>query len=465
MHRFALPFRPRHTGPLAAVLLVALIVLVASAGALAADDDDPIAEHRAPFPERQEDLAVLLERANAHLAAGRAADARADYLVAVRNLTPARRGETLRAIARTFYLDNASGAALRTLAHALVLDAGDDDARALLRTLAAQREQTAVADAWLADADTAPRPALLARAAAFSSGDAPALQTAHADVWPVLRGVVLLVPDARPVAAAVVPDAHRVGAYRARFAARHPESQRDAYLRRHGADPSAPDLPADAMTYDLAEESFELFVPDTYRPEKPAGLLVWISPTARGDVWQPEVRAALAARNVIWVGANHGGNPRALWDRVGLALDALHNVPQHYAIDDARVYVGGYSGGGRTASRVALLWGELVDGGLFWFGCDHFRKLNVPERRGIVWPARLPTPTRPQQNRLMRTGRYAYVTGERDFNRAETKAAYDDMRVLGFAGARYLEIPDADHYVGLPADWFGRALDVLSGAD
>ena len=53
------------------------------------------------------------------------------------------------------------------------------------------------------------------------------------------------------------------------------------------------------------------------------------------------------------------------------------------------------------------------------------------------------------------------MTGERDFNRSETRAVHAAWRGERIRGAEYFEIPLADHYHGLDAQWLARALDHL----
>jgi dienelactone hydrolase len=161
---------------------------------------------------------------------------------------------------------------------------------------------------------------------------------------------------------------------------------------------------------------------------------------------------------VIWVGANGAGNPRAKWDRIGLALDAVHNVSRLYNIDPERIVIAGYSGGGRTASAAVMLFPEVFRGVICWFGVDYFRPVPVSYKPGHSWPAAFPEPAKKDRRVLEQEVRFALVTGERDFNRAETSAVSSEMAKDGFTGVTYLEIPGADHYHGLDPEWFGRAL-------
>ena len=90
---------------------------------------------------------------------------------------------------------------------------------------------------------------------------------------------------------------------------------------------------------DLANESFQVYVPDKYSSAEPYGLLVWISPMAQGGIPQKSWLDVLDAKKLIYVGANNSGNDRLLADRIRLAIEAVCNMKQKYAIDDDRIYV------------------------------------------------------------------------------------------------------------------------------
>ena len=255
---------------------------------------------------------------------------------------------------------------------------------------------------------------------------------------------------------------HRTGRFRAVLAERSPESDLSVLAGRFTL--SASQIEAadpERGRYDLGGESFEVYVSDRYRPAEPTALLVWVSPTPRGGVWSAEVKQVLAERGVIWVGANRSGNERSKWVRMGLALDAAHNLTRLYNVDPERVYVGGYSGGGRTASALALLFPERFRGGLCVMGVDYYRRVPMPDRPGAYWPPVFPAPPREALRRVRDLGRYVLVTGEKDFNRAQTRAYFAGFQMDGFAGVTYLEIPGATHFEGFDGEWFARALDAL----
>jgi tetratricopeptide (TPR) repeat protein len=379
-----------------------------------------------------------LERGNSLLAQGRTAEARQEYEKALGALPVEERPQVLQGVARTWFLEGDREAAVTSLEQALRIAPRDAELRQLYGALLAQLGRGEETESRLADLEAAGPPA------EPSAADEPAAA-------PELPGPLL------------EPQADRPGRYRTRFAVRAPSSSRQIYLQRYGlsadqvlaVDPGAMESP------DPAGESFEVVVPDGYRRGTPYGLLVWISPTSFGGFHKPEIGEVLAAHRVLWVGADRAGNPRWSWDRVALALDAAANMEQLYDVDPARVWVAGYSGGGRIASTMTLLFPEIFSGGAFFFGCDWYERLAVPDKPGSLWPEKFPVPA--ELDRVQRESRLVFVTGDRDFNRAQTKATWKRARSEGFAHLSYFEIPGGDHYTGVTAEWLDRVLAALSG--
>ena len=65
---------------------------------------------------------------------------------------------------------------------------------------------------------------------------------------------------------------------------------------------------------------------------------------------------------LIFIGAHKSGNPRSVFDRMRLAIDANYNARQIANIDPARVYVSGLSGGARVAMGLALGSPQIIAG-------------------------------------------------------------------------------------------------------
>ena len=60
--------------------------------------------------------------------------------------------------------------------------------------------------------------------------------------------------------------------------------------------------------------TWEIFVPETYDPSRPAGVLTYVSPIRTGLIpenWKP----VLAERNLIWISGNKAGNNSGIPNR------------------------------------------------------------------------------------------------------------------------------------------------------
>jgi len=273
---------------------------------------------------------------------------------------------------------------------------------------------------------------------------------------------------AQPVATApnvVDAEAGKLGAYTTVFDEHHPLADVGVFVERFGrsteyierSDPAA-------GRYSLADETFEIFVPGSYDDSGDWGLFVWVSPTPSGRVPTPGAEAALEDNKLIWVGADGSGNSRLTWNRIGLALDAAHNALRYYRIDPRRVYVGGYSGGGRIATALMLFYPEVFRGGLFVYGVDFYRRVSVPNQPGSDWRPWFPVPAEAQLERLRQSARLVLLTGERDFNRLQTQVLAERYRDEGFAQVTYIEIPGAGHYDWPPRKWLAQGLAALEPA-
>jgi tetratricopeptide (TPR) repeat protein len=401
------------------------------------DEVSPAFSEGSPFT-----IVEWLEKGDSLLAQGRYAEARVEYEKAVAALAPGQRPYVLQAMAHAQFLEGDPGAALRTLRDALRYGPEDRDLRALLLEVAKRIGKEDEANRFLSrlDAGGEPPPAEPATAAAGESANAPTARS--------------LLP-AEP---------HRSGRYRTTFEGRGPLSGLETFVKRYGATrreiESNDATPREIV---LAEESFEVYVPDGYGPATPHGLLVWISPGSFGGSERPDVQAVFDELRVIFVGANDSGNQRPRWHRFALALEAAFHMQRLYNIDPRRVYVAGYSGGGRVASSLTMLYPEMFQGVAAFFGCNFYRNIPVPERPGAHWPAAFRKPRRDSLKQIKRERRFVLLTGERDFNRQQSRATYEAMLEEGFQHATYLEIPGADHYLGIDPTYLAKSLLILDG--
>lgn len=411
----------------------------------------PLKEVSPSFAETPASIKGWLEKGNSFLEQGYPNFARVEYEKALSVVPPPAQPEILRAVARTHVEEKNYERALKVLKRALVYGPDDAASREFFLLLMDALKRKDEADEWLQRLDDQGAEAMKAE---MKLPDPPARSTG---------GIPLRLNDG---IVADAPQANRRGSYRVAFSERHPLGDLSVIESRYGYDHEGVlETDPDAGTYKLSEESFQVYAPEVDGAKgaaaQPMGLLVWISPTPRGQPRQPEHLDILAKHGIIWVGANDAGNPRPGWDRIGLALDAVHNMKKLYDIDEERVYVAGYSGGGRIASGMSIHFPEVFHGAFFMHGCDYYRHIEAPDKPGMFWPATFQPPSKEIFKLVKQRNRYVFLTGEMDFNRLQTKTFERLYREDGFKHTTYFEMPGQHHYSGVSAEWFDKILTYL----
>jgi len=212
--------------------------------------------------------------------------------------------------------------------------------------------------------------------------------------------------------------------------------------------------------YDIQRERFALIVPETGHPVTNWGLFVWISPGDPPKV-RPDWEPVLARQKLLFVAAWNSGNEREVFARVRLAVDASFNMRQHFRIDPKRIYIAGFSGGGRVASMVALSYADIFTGAIPICGVNFYADLADADGTRF---GRTFAPPEALIAMARKNSRIALITGERDINRTNTKAAYEDgYKKDGFAHLLYLEVPGMAH-VPPSGNWLEKALEFLPNA-
>ena len=188
-------------------------------------------------------------------------------------------------------------------------------------------------------------------------------------------------------------------------------------------------LAAESLTDTFRENkefTWYVYVPESYDPEKPAGLLVYISPIPQGYM-PKEWKSVVDQQNLIVISAHNSGNHTRTKRRMLLAIVAPYVVFENYAIDTDRVYLSGFSGGGKVASVTAVNFPTLFDGAIFICGAEAWS--NVDEEKLA----------RANENR------FVFVTGTRDFNRLQTKKMQRKFFDAGMTNSMLLNVPNMGH--------------------
>lgn len=180
--------------------------------------------------------------------------------------------------------------------------------------------------------------------------------------------------------------------------------------------------------------TWRMFVPESYDPSRPAGLMVYISPTPSGGIssaWRPVIEEA----NVIWIGANSAGNRRPTIQRILLAALAPHIASEKHEIDPDRIYLSGFSGGGKAAGIASVHLADTFKGAIFICGAELWEDVQ------------------PEHFAAAAANRYVFLTGSRDFNRTLTKTVYREFKRGGVANSSLMvirgmahDLPDAERF-------------------
>ncbi len=213
--------------------------------------------------------------------------------------------------------------------------------------------------------------------------------------------------------------------------------------------------------YNIKEESFKVYVPDSYNPQNPYGLLVNISPGKTADIPLEGFKSLIEKMKFVVAGADKSGNQEEVFlRRIPLALDAAYNMRTLYNIDSNRIYVFGVSGGGRVSSMTAFHHPDVWAGGLFIIGANYWSSMSKPSNPVTAGPPRLKKPFPNILNWAANHGRYVLLTGDYDANREEMYTYYRRSYSKILKNVIYLQVPNMGHEAP-DISWFERALKFL----
>jgi predicted esterase len=167
------------------------------------------------------------------------------------------------------------------------------------------------------------------------------------------------------------------------------------------ANQSLPQAPDDWLKgYDSTAQRYELYVPASVDPRKPAPLVLFIS-AGGGAAGLADWRPLCDRAGIIFASPHGAGNNTTGPLRTRIILDVLDDVRRRFAVDADRTYLGGFSGGARVACTIAFALPEYFGGVVPVCGAESLRDESWLRRRVV--------------DRLS----VALVTGENDFNRGE----------------------------------------------
>src|ERR1051325_1296924 len=192
-----------------------------------------------------------------------------------------------------------------------------------------------------------------------------------------------------------------------------------------GFGPAAAKLPAG---YDSTKQKYQLFVPKSHKKDKPAGLVLFISPSdqpAGFKSWQ----AACEKEGILFASPFAAGNSVAAGQRTRIILDVLDDVRRQHAIDPDLTYITGFSGGGRMACAIGFALPEYFGGVIPLCGTNPISATTYLRHRA--------------EERLS----VAFVTGEKDFNRKENEEyMYPWLQEVGIRSKLWV-VPNMGHAI------------------
>ncbi|SDQ88956.1 hypothetical protein SAMN05428982_2346 [Pseudoxanthomonas sp. CF385] len=209
------------------------------------------------------------------------------------------------------------------------------------------------------------------------------------------------------------------------------------------------DFSLQEQTITPGEEPFELFVPEPDANGK-YGLMVFIWPA--DDIQVPhDWWKVFRDRHIIYVASRRSSNIENIFDRrVPLALHGYEYVRSRYALDPERVYIGGFSGGSRTAQRTVMAYPDVFRGVFLAGGSD-----ALGGESGFTLPSE-------SLSRMMqRQTRFVFSTGGNDSpNRSKDARTRKNLEMLCMQGVRLVPQNGVEHWVP-DGRGFSRAMDAV----
>lgn len=185
----------------------------------------------------------------------------------------------------------------------------------------------------------------------------------------------------------------------------------------------------DEAFYALEDHQYYLYVPKSYDGNEPYGLYIHMNPGPNAQTLDAGRQAVMDKYKIIYASPRSVQNMGGLIRHAEVALDVLASIRQSMKIDPKRIYVGGYSGGGRSASQLS------------WAAPKTFRGI-------ITMVAGLPEnyPEKLMKARDNYTVRWATVSGTGDDNYNECKRVSQQWeKTKKFKHIKFFDIPGMGH--------------------
>ena len=103
---------------------------------------------------------------------------------------------------------------------------------------------------------------------------------------------------------------------------------------------------------------------------------------------------------------------------------------------------------------------DVWRGAAFLIGVNYWSDMRNPEETRVKWKTSFNKPEAQYLRMAAENGRYVFLTGDHDGNRAQTHAYYERGYSKILKNAIYLQVPGMGHERP-PFDWFVKTLDYI----
>lgn len=175
------------------------------------------------------------------------------------------------------------------------------------------------------------------------------------------------------------------------------------------------------------------------------GVLVYVSPMDSGEI-DPRWRGVMDRHNLVYISANDMGNEIPTIRRMVMANLAVQALAKSQAFDPGRIYVSGFSGGGKVASLLATQYPEVFTGAIYICGVYFWKEDQTPNVERVL------------------RNRFVFLSGSKDFNRMQTRRIQQRYIAAGAAHTKLIIVPGMAHRRP-DAGHLAEAIRFLDGQD
>ena len=219
--------------------------------------------------------------------------------------------------------------------------------------------------------------------------------------------------------------------------------------------------------FDPAKEKFNIYLPSTYDPLKPCGVLGWTNPNDGCGI-PKQFQPLFDEFHLIAIAAERCGNSQKSDRRAGLLVSAIIQLSKTMAIDKRRVVLSGLSGGGRLSALGCFVHPEFFCGAISWCGGNFYKDYPDSEKPGsvvfgIAHAHKIDNAvTGENVAEAKQNVKFVLLTGSKDFNLINSHDIETAMKKEHFQ-VSLVEEPGLGHAVG-SATTMKQALEFVLGA-